>query len=161
VTSVASRDFLEDSETWKRLDPRGGASSLSLFYSLDRSVPFFLKGDTFIARVLKLYRQGVADLSFQDGLARLSLSVADSEPVGMSPLPGFPRAVSGASDGRVRFVPFKKRGTGRALLSVKDGLAFVDLATGTETRVAFPAGRGSSASPVFPSPTRKPAPCGR
>jgi len=140
VTSVASRDFLEDSETWKRLDPRGGASSLSLFYSLDRSVPFFLKGDTFIARVLKLYRQGVADLSFQDGLARLSLSVADSEPVGMSPLPGFPRAVSGASDGRVRFVPFKKRGTGRALLSVKDGLAFVDLATGTETRVAFPAG---------------------
>lgn len=140
VTSVASRDFLEDSETWKRLDPRGGASALSLFYSLDRSVPFFLKGDTFVARVLKLYRQGVADLSFQDGLARLTLSVADSEPVGMSPLPGFPRAVSGAVDGRVRFLPFKKRGTGRALLSVRDGLAFVDLSSGAETRVAFPSG---------------------
>ena len=101
VNAVRRNEVLPRQELWRTLS-RGntGPTSISLFYSLDRSMPFFLRGNNELTAILRLYRQGLARLSLDDGLLRVSLSVIPGAGRGIVPVAGYPMDL-GAAQARV------------------------------------------------------------
>ena len=96
VSEVArSGDTLPRAEVYKRLMTGTGADAFALvYYSLDRSLPFFLRGSGPIKRALMLYGTGMLLLRNEgsDGI-RVSLrAVSSGEAPSVSELPGFPLA---------------------------------------------------------------------
>ncbi|GHV87990.1 hypothetical protein AGMMS50267_03500 [Spirochaetia bacterium] len=116
VNAVRRNETLPKSAVWRTL--AGSASdhtSFSLFYSLDRSLPFFLKGNTTVSTALRLYRQGLARLSLENGIARISLAVIPGSGKGIAPVMGYPFELGGKAGNRVYSV--KKGGETRVLLT--------------------------------------------
>jgi hypothetical protein len=110
IRSVQKNDVLPKTALWRNLTggsvPAGGrgrfrsdASAASLFYSLDRSLPFFLKGKTLLSSVLAIYRRGLVRVGFENGLVDLSLSLIPGEG-GLVPMPG-PLDLAGNPGNRV------------------------------------------------------------
>ena len=93
----ASGDTLPRSEGYRRLGGSSGSDAAAAgFYSLDRGVPFFLRGTSAVERVLRLYRNGA--LFVRTGSSRLGISlraVRGEEAAGARELPGFPIAAGG------------------------------------------------------------------
>ncbi|GHT63304.1 hypothetical protein FACS1894110_00790 [Spirochaetia bacterium] len=122
INAVRRNETLPKSDVWRTL--AGTASdntSFSLFYSLDRSLPFFLKGNTTVSTALRLYRQGLARLSLENGVGRISLSVIPGSGKGLSPVMGYPFDLGGKAGSRLYSVPIKsasnKGGESRILLT--------------------------------------------
>ena len=73
--------------------------ALSLFYDLEHSVPFFLRGADTPAKILKLYGLGRCDIAVKDSLLTFRLSAAAGHSGDMRSIPGFPRQLTGKTDG--------------------------------------------------------------
>jgi len=95
--SSASGETLPRSEGYRKLVGSSGSdAAAAVFYSLDRGIPFFLRGNSAVERVLRLYRNGV--LFVRTGSSRLGISlraVRGEELAGVRELPGFPIAAGG------------------------------------------------------------------
>ncbi|MDR1239995.1 MAG: hypothetical protein LBK27_07765 [Treponema sp.] len=114
VREIQRNNTLPKTALWRDLARSGSDSaSFSLFYSLDASLPFFLKGQTTISAVLSLYRQGLLRITFDRGLVSLALSVIPGSGGGLSPIPGYPLEPGGKLGNHVYGVipsaPEKKR----------------------------------------------------
>jgi len=84
-------DVLPKTAAWRNI--AGGknvSSSFSLYYSLDLSVPFFLRKNTALSGFLSLYRQGLARMSFNKGLVEISLSLVPGSGGGITLVNGYP-----------------------------------------------------------------------
>lgn len=132
VRSIRNNTTLVRSDVWKDLsrdiDDR---SSLSLFYSLDRSIPFFLRGNSDLQRILKSYGRGLAGLRIREDAVVLSLSVLAGEPSGILTVPGYPVEIGGQAENRVSVVTFKKKNEKRIVLALKDNTVLsIDPQTG-------------------------------
>jgi hypothetical protein len=127
VNAARKNSALLKTDLWKALSKSGPAkSSISIFYSLDRSLPFFLKGNAAVNSVLALYRQGLAQLSLDRGLMKISLKAVPGSGGGIAPDPGYPFDLGGKAGNRVYVLPRGKKNEGRILLT-KDGLpALID-----------------------------------
>ena len=91
VNAVRRNDVLPKTELWQSLSlDNSGPSSFTLFYSLDRSLPFFLKGSGAAAAVLRLYRQGLVRLVLENKVLNISLSVIPGAGRGLLPAQGYP-----------------------------------------------------------------------
>jgi len=91
VAETRDGRLLVKTDRWK--DGAAGVSpesSASLFYSLDRSVPFFMRGNAGLASALKLYGRGVASVRLSSGSVRLELSAVPAAKGVKATLPGFP-----------------------------------------------------------------------
>ena len=101
INSVRRNDVLPKTELWRTLSKdNSGPSSITLFYSLDRSLPFFLKGGGAVTAVLKLYSQGLARLELENRILDVSLSIIPGAGKGIVPVPGYPLDLaSGSSPG--------------------------------------------------------------
>jgi hypothetical protein len=129
VNSVRQNNILPRTEIWRTLTAEGNDNAaLSLFYSLDRSLPFFLKGGSPAASLLRLYRQGLLRVSVKDSVLTFSLSVVPGAGRGVEPVPGYPISLGGR--------------TGSQVYTVTN-------AAGTECRVLLT--RGNSALAVNPA----------
>jgi hypothetical protein len=96
VNSVRQNNILPRTEIWRTLTAVGDDNAaLSLFYSLDRSLPFFLKGGSPAASLLRLYRQGLLRASVKDSVLRFSLSIVPGAGRGVEPVPGYPVNLGG------------------------------------------------------------------
>jgi hypothetical protein len=90
-----SRGLLR-TDVWQTLGQAGpDKSSFTLFYSLDRTMPFFLRGNNVIAPILRLYRQGLLRLSFEDNRVYIGLSIIPGQGSGLTSAPGFPLDLGG------------------------------------------------------------------
>jgi outer membrane protein assembly factor BamB len=102
IRAIQRNETLPKTAVWRELAKSGSdRSSFSLFYSLDASLPFFLKGQTTLSAVLGLYRQGLLRLSFEQGQAALALSVIPGSGGGLSPIPGYPLDLGGKAGNQV------------------------------------------------------------
>ncbi|MDR1587678.1 MAG: VCBS repeat-containing protein [Treponema sp.] len=106
VRSVQKNDVLPKTALWRNLAGsrgrfRSDASAASLFYSLDRSLPFFLKGKTLLSSVLGIYRHGLVRVGFENGGAVLSISLVSGGGGGLIPMPGYPLDLAGNPGNRV------------------------------------------------------------
>jgi len=95
VNAVRRNQVLPRQELWRTLsEDNSGPASFSVFYSMDRSLPFFLRGSNTAAAVLRLYRQGLLRLYLENSVLNISLSVIPGAGRGLVPLAGFPLDLS-------------------------------------------------------------------
>ena len=133
LNAVRRNEVLPKTELWKTLSgENSGPSSFTLFYSLDRSLPFFLKGQGAVTAVLRLYRQGIAQLTIENKVLDVSLSVIPGEGKGLVPLPGYPLDI-GSAGGR----------TGNRLYRIL---------TGKDSRLLLTRGNGVSGAALAVNP---------
>lgn len=96
VAEAREGRLLVKTDRWKDgSDGVSPESSASIFYSLDRSVPFFMRGTTGLSAALRLYGRGVASVRLAKGSIRLELSAVPVAGAASDLLPGFPKAVGG------------------------------------------------------------------
>jgi hypothetical protein len=118
IQGARKNEVLPKTEIWQDLSAAGtGKSSLGVFYSLDRSLPFFLKGNASISTALRFYRRGLLWISFSKGKFRLDLSAAAGAGLGISPVPGYPLDLGGKAGNRV-YGPGK--GAGSMIFFIRD-----------------------------------------
>jgi len=132
---------------WRTLS--GGANaraSLSLFYSLDRVVPFFLRGNSTIERTLRLYRQGLAGLALIDGRLEVTLTVIPGDTQAARPLGGYPIKMQGSLDNRIEVILYHRRGESR-IVAVEDRNRVVSINPVGAIRTEY-----QSAEPVWITP---------
>ncbi|MDR0402454.1 MAG: VCBS repeat-containing protein [Treponema sp.] len=123
VNSVRQNNILPRTEIWRTLTSAGNDNAaLSLFYSLDRSLPFFLKGGSPAASLLRLYRQGLLRVSVKDSVLTFSLSIVPGAGRGVEPVPGYPLAVGGRIGGQV-YMAANAAGTERRILLTRGSSA--------------------------------------
>lgn len=124
VNAIRKNKFLMKSEIWKALSAQSfdqsDRSSVSLFYSLDRAVPFFLKGSSGFHRILQLYRQGLVQLSLDDRLLTVTLSALAGSASGLISVPGYPVDLNGKVGNQVQGLLFDKKGESRLLAIIND-----------------------------------------
>ncbi|MDX9897992.1 MAG: hypothetical protein RBT62_03665 [Spirochaetia bacterium] len=96
VEEARAARLLVKTDDWKE-GSRGVSpeSSVSIFYSLDRSAPFFVRGSSGLASALRLYGRGVASIRLSNGSIRLELSAVPIKGAASLSLPGFPVAAGG------------------------------------------------------------------
>ncbi|MCR4821796.1 MAG: DUF3352 domain-containing protein [Treponema sp.] len=98
-TNVHSGKSLLKNENYQAISGKGKIeSSLSLYYNLERSIPFFLKNNASFSRVLALYTMGRFDLSFDKNIINISLHACARKSGSLYSLPGFPLSLGGRPD---------------------------------------------------------------
>jgi len=91
INAIRRNEVLPRQELWRTLSQdRTGPSSIILFYSLDRSLPFFLRGNNEMTAILRLYRQGLVRVSLENSVLNLTLSIIPGVGGGIVPVPGYP-----------------------------------------------------------------------
>jgi len=101
VHSIRRNEVLPRETLWRTLSENNpGPSSFTLFYSLDRSMPFFLRGNSEVTAILRLYRQGLAQLVLENNLLTVSFSAISGEGRGIRNASGFPLDLSGSGTER-------------------------------------------------------------
>jgi hypothetical protein len=127
VNGIRGNSVLPKTGLWRTLTGNSGASwssgdlnSFSLYYSLDRSLPFFLRGNSMAAVILRLYRQGLVRVSLERYTVRISLSVIPGAGQGIMPVPGFPIEAGGKAGSRLYGM---RSGQESSLLLVRDNSA--------------------------------------
>ena len=82
---------LSGSENWIRVSSKQNPySSLSLYYNLERSVPFFIKGNSAMSKILGLYNSGRFDCRIRDEVLTVQLQASAVALESKSHIPGFP-----------------------------------------------------------------------
>ena len=90
---------LSGSENWMRVSSKQSAySSVSLYYNLERSVPFFIKGNSAMSKILSLYNSGRFDFRIKDNNIMLQLQASALELESARSIPGFPIALENKTD---------------------------------------------------------------
>lgn len=85
---------ISNSSNWKHVSAKmSPVSSISLYYNLERSIPFFLKSQTTISQILKLYNIGRFDISSKNNSLTVQLSATVSEAEFSQHIPGFPKDI--------------------------------------------------------------------
>jgi len=91
LRAMQRNDVLPKTAAWR--DIAGGksiASAVSLYYSLDMSMPFFLRNNTALSGFLSLYRQGLIRISFDKGAVDFTLSLVPGSGNGVTLVNGYP-----------------------------------------------------------------------
>jgi outer membrane protein assembly factor BamB len=121
VNAVRKNDILLKTDLWKTLSKNVSAKqSFTVFYSLDRSLPFFLRGNSPVSMALGLYRQGLLQAGIENRRITVSLSAVPGPGGGIVSLP--PVDIGGKAGNQVYALPSGKAGESRILLT-KDGEA--------------------------------------
>ena len=123
VRAIQRNDVLPGSQAWRYLaGQRSEASAFSLYYSLDRSLPFFLRGNTTISSILGVYRQGLARMAFDRNTIKLSLSMIPGSGQGLTPASGYPLSVGRNPHNQVYGI-LSNKPTENRLIMIRDGAA--------------------------------------
>lgn len=76
-------------------------STISLYYNLERSIPFFIKSKASLSNMLSLYQTGRIDFTLKKSSALIQLSAISKEIDNGNSIPGFPVALEGKVDGNL------------------------------------------------------------
>ncbi len=143
--SVKNGTRLSQNQTWKEISEKfSQETSLSLFYNLERSIPFFLKSKSAVSKILELYNVGRFDLRINENILQLSLSAVECETSVSSSVSGYPVNPEGKitselyksniSNSRIVFYSMGNKVIARNMVTgeqkerVIDGLKFIDSA---------------------------------
>ena len=96
---LKERKMLARNENWKTVSGNQSAeATVSVYYDLKRSVPFFIRNGTLLADVLKLYTVGRCDFRLKNSVLTCQLHAVASSVSDMRLVPGFPIALEGTTD---------------------------------------------------------------
>jgi len=150
LRAMQRNDVLPRTAEWRNIAGRRAAvNAFSLYYSLDLSVPFFLRKNTTLSAFLSLYRQGFIRMSFDRGLVELSVSLVPGSGNGVMLAGGYPIDVGGVPSNQV--FGTGRGGNGRVFFASGNSAFSIDLAdnsireiNGQGTHWIVPANYGSA-----------------
>ncbi len=126
---------LSGSQNWMRVSSRQSPySTLSLYYNLERSVPFFIKGNSSMSKILSLYNSGRFDLRINDNTLTLQLQASALELESSRHIPGFPIELENKSNYELVSSNAKKS---RQIFWLENGLSVNALDCGSFNRLQF------------------------
>ena len=100
--SMQRNDVLPRTAEWRNIaGGRTTASAISFYYSLDLSIPFFLRQDTNLSAFLSLYRQGYARININRGVVELSISLIPGAGSGVILVNDYPIDIAGRPSNRI------------------------------------------------------------
>lgn len=89
---------LDKDDTWRKVNGNSiSPASVSLYYNLEQSVPFFVKGNSLFNKILQLYNIGKLDISTKDNVISARLNSIYSEKRQTQSVQGFPIQLKGNS----------------------------------------------------------------
>lgn len=83
-------------------------ASISLFYDLERSRPFFITSNSALSNILELYTIGKADISIENGLIKFKLKATSKNAGSLKNIPGFPVKLAESHSNIVTSCPVSK-----------------------------------------------------
>ncbi|MBR7064179.1 MAG: hypothetical protein IKI31_03420, partial [Treponema sp.] len=90
-----SKNMLSKVESWKTVSADQKASSTaSMYYNLERSIPFFIKKGSAFSNVLEFYKIGRCDFRINDSSLSLQLHAIATDTSSQKLISGFPIALS-------------------------------------------------------------------
>jgi hypothetical protein len=102
LRAIQRNDVLPRTADWKNIaGGRAASSAFSLYYSLDLSVPFFLRANTALSGFLGAYRQGLLRMSFEKGRLDLSLALIPGLGSGVTLVKGYPLDMGSGVSNRI------------------------------------------------------------
>jgi outer membrane protein assembly factor BamB len=130
LREIQRNDVLPKTAVWRNIaGGKASASAFSVYYSLDLSMPFFLRKNTTLSAFLSLYKQGHVILGFNRGVVNLSLSLVPGSGNGVTLVNGYPLDIGGRAS---RHVFGAGRGSNSRVFFASGSSAFsVDVADNT------------------------------
>lgn len=83
-------------------------ASISLFYDLERSRPFFITSNSSLSKILELYTIGKTDISIEDGHIKFHLKASSKNAGSLKNIPGFPVELKASHGNAVVSAPVSK-----------------------------------------------------
>lgn len=107
-TSLANGNKISKNENWKVVfTNQKNNATISLFYDLARSIPFFLRGNNYVSKILQLYTIGRCDIRIEDSVLKCQLQANSKRAGSLKEIPGYPISLSGTSDYKLYLSPIK------------------------------------------------------
>lgn len=101
-TSVNEQNLIAKNMYWREVSEKQSAdAAVSMYYNLEKSVPFFLRGDSAVTKALSLYSIGRCDIGFSDSSLVFNLSATARHTGDLRAIPGFPIKLEGAANGNM------------------------------------------------------------
>jgi len=102
LRAMQRNDVLPKTAAWRETGGgKAAASAFSLYYSLDRSTPFFLRNNTILSGFLGIYRQGLVRVNINKGMVDISLVLVPGSGNGVSPVKGYPLEIGGNPSNKI------------------------------------------------------------
>ncbi len=96
-TNSAAEKVILHNPNWKAASGDISTNStVSLYYNLERSMPFFMRQNRDLSNVLKLYTIGRFDIELKDRLLGINLHACARKSGDLSLVPGFPMKIEGS-----------------------------------------------------------------
>lgn len=89
------------SENWKAVSKNNEPASISLFYDLERSRPFFVNSNSGISNILELYSIGRTNIGINNSCINFTLNAVSRRKSGLRNVPGFPVELNGNHDSKI------------------------------------------------------------
>lgn len=90
---------LSKNENWKKVSSKQSLySSVSLYYNLERSIPFFVKGNSTLSKIIRLYNIGRFDVEMKNKTVTITLQSSAIQNGSSLSIPGFPLQLSDTSE---------------------------------------------------------------
>lgn len=107
-TSLVNGNKISKNENWKVVSTnQKNNATISLFYDLARSIPFFLRGNNYVSKILQLYTIGRCDIRIEDSVLKCQLQANSKRAGSLKEIPGYPISLSGTSDYKLYLSPIK------------------------------------------------------
>ncbi|MDR0315760.1 MAG: hypothetical protein LBH97_02545 [Treponema sp.] len=91
MRAIQTNDVLPRTAAWRTIaGGKAASSAFSLYYSLDLSMPFFLRHNTALSNFFAMYRQGLLRMNFDKGMVDLSLALVPGSGGGVTLMSGYP-----------------------------------------------------------------------
>ena len=102
LRAMQRNEVLPGTAVWKNISgAKAAASAFSLYYSLDLSMPFFLRRNTALSAFLSLYRLGLARMVINKGVVDISLSLVPGSGRGVTLVNGYPLEAGARPSNRI------------------------------------------------------------
>lgn len=107
-TSLANGNKISKNENWQMVSTnQKNNATVSLFYDLARSIPFFLRGNNYVSKILQLYTIGRCDIRIEDSVLKCQLQANSKRAGSLKEIPGYPISLEGTSDFKLYLSPIK------------------------------------------------------
>ena len=97
--SISNGNKISKNENWQTVSiNQKNNSTISLFYDLARSIPFFLRGENHFSKILQLYTIGRCDIRIENSVLKCQLQANSKRAGNLKEIPGYPISLEGSSD---------------------------------------------------------------
>ena len=108
-TSVKGGNRIVKNAGWSAVsEGLSSQSTIGLFYNLEHSIPFFMRGNGDAAKIFKLYGLGRCDIGIKDSILTFRLSAAAGHSGDTRAVSGFPIELKGKTNGILQTEETKK-----------------------------------------------------